>query len=93
MKKIRIFLTVLAVVVAVGGTIASQAPSALEAGYQFIPASSGNPAQCNFVANICDQSGTYPCKVNSAPTTPRLWRSDDTACVVELNRIDPPPAP
>jgi len=45
MKKLRILLSVFALVIAVGATFAMRADTAMT-GYQFIPASPGVPEQC-----------------------------------------------
>jgi hypothetical protein len=94
MKRIRIVLSITAFMLAIGGSITTNALFVTEPGYEFIAATGEEDAKCQLVANICDQSGMYPCKVNSAPTTPRLHRFDtSTSCGIELNRIDAPPAP
>jgi len=63
MKNVRIFLTVLAIVFAVAGTVAGKVHSAATmTGYEFIP---GPPVQClEFTTNCTTTAGT-PCSVNN----------------------------
>lgn len=89
MKKVRVFLSVVAFMIALGGVLTSQGFGSTSVdGYRMIA------GECTFISNICDTNGTYACKVNSAPTTPVLHEFlNDTQCGEELFRLDPPPAP
>ena len=74
MKKVRIFLSVLAFVFAVGGTFAGQyLPAPSMTGYEFI---SGPPDQCVSRSVNCDTSSSNLCTLNghvvgaiNSPTT------------------------
>lgn len=64
MKKIRIILSVAAILFAVGASFASRiAPSMT--GYEFIPAGGGEPEQCIQRTVDCDVSGSNPCTLNT----------------------------
>jgi hypothetical protein len=91
MKKVRIFLSVLAIVFAVAGAVASQVVVPLEMGYEFIPASGIDEARCVAVDDICQESGSYACRVTLADPVLKKFVSS-TTCGVELRRTTPPPA-
>lgn len=89
MKKVRVLLSIVAFVIALGGVLTSQGfGSSSVDGYRMIA------GECTFISNICDSNGTYACKVNSGSTTPVLREFvTETQCGAELFRLDPPPAP
>lgn len=62
MKKVRIILSVAAIVFAFGATFATQfhaRPSSIA--YEFIPATEEDPAQCVELTTECQPSGQSPC--------------------------------
>jgi hypothetical protein len=66
MKKLRIFLSVAAIVFAIGGTFASQnIPAFAIQGYEYIPASPGIPAECSVVSVDCNTFSANLCTINS----------------------------
>ncbi len=61
MKKVRIFLGVLALVFAVGGTFASQyQPNSFVTGWEYVPSTGA----CNIQENLCTTDGTIDCAIN-----------------------------
>jgi len=62
MKKIKVLFSALAFIIAVGGAFASKFDTAVTA-YKFIPASGGNPAQCE-QTGTCD-GGSFDCTSGS----------------------------
>jgi len=85
MKKVRIFLSVLALVLGVGGTIAGQLQmSPNMTGYEFIPASGGTPDQCVQRSVNCNTTDPNLCTLNSH----KVGDSSDTStqCGNQLNK-------
>jgi hypothetical protein len=63
MKNVRIFLTVVAIVFAVAGTVAGKVRSAATmTGYELIP---GPPVQCLEFITECHTTGITPCSINN----------------------------
>ena len=82
MKKVRVFLSVMAFVFAIGGTFAGQyLPTPSMTGYEFI---SGIPDQCISSTVNCDTSSSNLCTLNGhvvgATNTP------STSCGTQLKK-------
>jgi hypothetical protein len=80
MKKVSVFLGVIAFVFAIGASLVSQAVQPLPAGYQFIPATEEDPAICVFQKNCA--GGEITCTANVAGIDVSLREHSDpsTSC-------------
>lgn len=89
MKTLRVVLTALAVVLAVGGSVASVLRTPQPIVYDYIDNPGSTPDQCVAVSLTCDTSGPKACKVNASD--PRTLRQNDdpsasTKCGQQLFR-------
>lgn len=92
MKKLRVILSALAIIIAMGTALVSEALSPM-LGYEFIPAGE-DPAACVFRSNECDTQGGWDCKVNNSASTPILREFvSATSCGAALKRQTAPPNP
>jgi len=75
MKKIRISLSIVAVMVAAAATYANRT-DAFEDGWRYIAATNS----CSKVINICTPDGNNPCQVSGAPLGDSSTPTSSTAC-------------
>jgi hypothetical protein len=86
MKKLRVILSVFAIVLAVGATFAMRSNSSMT-GYRHIPASPGVPEQCIEVAVECVVSAPYSCTLENGDEVKRF--NNQTACGPLLKKPTP----
>jgi hypothetical protein len=89
MKKVRVILSLVAFVFAIGAAIAFGHPAPNTVAYQFIP----SPAKCELKMITCQVTETlYPCR--QIVGSPILHEDNDveTSCGRALWRTTPPPA-
>jgi hypothetical protein len=84
MKKIRVILSMLAIVLAIGGAIASTSIRTLDVAYEFVndeqePYCQPHPVECSTFNN------SIPCTVTGVTSTLRL--SPITSCGQELWKV------
>jgi hypothetical protein len=90
MKKIRIFLSIVAVVFAFGGAVASRLIDQNPV-YQFIDNPGTENDRCDVVSLECQTSSTmYPCR--TIVGGPILRQSSITSCGNDLWRTTAPPS-
>jgi hypothetical protein len=93
MKKLRLVLSMIAFVVAIGVTVSSQllANSKLVGidGYEFVPASGNNPARCVVHTLACDDEGTIACTIGAVTLRASNTPQANPACGVELRKTTP----
>lgn len=86
MRKLKVVLSTFALVVAVGATFATQYnASTLKDQFIYVPASAGDPAECQRVNVDCGGSGAV-CTYQSTPV--RAEEDIDTSCGTQL-RFNP----
>jgi hypothetical protein len=93
MKKIKVVLSALAIMLAIGGALASEAFKPLQVGYEFINYPGTEDDQCINRLNICDTSGDWDCKVNTSSPVLKDQSTPSTSCGTNLKRHTAPPAP
>jgi hypothetical protein len=91
MKTIRVYLSVMAIVFAVGGAVASN--SLVNPVYRFVDLTGTEDDRCDPVSLECSTNFNFPCKVNATSPTLRSVSTPSTSCGVELTRQTAPPQP
>jgi hypothetical protein len=90
MKTVRIFLSVLALVGAVGGTFASQyrTASPFINGYEYVPGVTPEEDVCNLITDLqCDSTSPNLCTFNGHKVGDATTIS--TQCGTQLRRVNP----
>lgn len=89
----RVYLGALAILLSVGGAIASSLLVPQNPVYQFIDNPTGTPDECEAIDLTCDTSGAWDCRVSMQD--PILKTSSivgTTQCGTALKRNSQPPA-
>jgi hypothetical protein len=84
MKNVRIILSVLAFVAAIGAALATEMLTG-DPGYTYQPPVGITPASCNLITTDCDNSGSFTCQVGGV--TLKRDDSPSTQCGNTAKRL------
>jgi hypothetical protein len=87
MKKLRIFLSVIAFAGAIGGAAASRLFVSAITGYEFVDRPAPSSDLCIDRGNICDTNGTVDCRVTQSTPILREHSNPATSCGLPLKMI------